>query len=238
MTVFQRTPPWIMPRPDHEISARTRRLLRAVPLLQRLERARIYFQFEWMVVGFHHPPLMRLVERTARKHLEAQIADPELRSSLLPDYRLGCKRILLSDDYLPALAQPNVDVVTDAIREIGKHGVIDDVGVEHPVDVIIFGTGFNTLGLPLTDRLYDGDGVTMDEKWSAGGCQSWYLNRSGRNVNIWPGTTFDYRRRTLRFDPAAHVTHRATTAPTPVDAAAEQDTKAAAGVVAASRSGG
>jgi cation diffusion facilitator CzcD-associated flavoprotein CzcO len=106
------------------------------------------------------------VERAARKHLEAQIADPELRSNLLPSYRLGCKRILLSDDYLPALAQPNVEVVTDAVREIGKHGVIDDVGVEHPVDAIIFGTGFNTLGLPLTDRIYDGDGVTMAEKWS------------------------------------------------------------------------
>jgi cation diffusion facilitator CzcD-associated flavoprotein CzcO len=140
MTVFQRTPPWIMPRHDHEIPARTRKLFRALPLLQRLERARIYLQFEWLIVAFQHPSLMRFPERTARKHLEAQVPEPELREKLRPNYRLGCKRILLSDDYLPALAQPNVAVNTDGIQEIREHSIIDTAGVEHPVDAVILGT--------------------------------------------------------------------------------------------------
>jgi cation diffusion facilitator CzcD-associated flavoprotein CzcO len=295
MTVFQRTPAWVVPRHDQEISERTRRLLRTFPALQRLQRLRIYLQREWMVIGFRNPRLMRFAETTARKHLEAQVRDPVLRAKLLPDYRFGCKRILISNDYLRALDQPNVDLVADGIREVREHSVIDNAGVEHPVDAIIFGTGFKTLGLPLTDRLYDGNGVTMAEQWSgnptaylgttvagfpncylihgpnvglghtsvihmfesqanyiaaavsyttgnglasveptqaaqsaytievdrmsentvwtAGGCESWYLNDNGRNANLWPGTTFDYRRRTLRFDPAAHLMHRPTLAP-------------------------
>ncbi|MHB8693314.1 MAG: flavin-containing monooxygenase [Solirubrobacteraceae bacterium] len=302
MTVFQRTPPWIMPRHDHAIPARARKRFRAVPLLQRLERARIYLQFEWLIVAFQHPSLMRVPQRKARKHLEAQVPNPELRKKLTPNYSLGCKRILLSDDYLPALAQPNVAVNTAGIREIREHTIVDNAGVEHPVDAIILGTGFNTLGLPLTDRIYDGDQVAMAERWAgdptaylgtavagypncylihgpnigtghnsvlhmfesqanyivgavshvrdhglasvepsqaaqaaytaevdrmsegtvwtAGGCQSWYLNDSGRNVNIWPGSTFDFRRRTLRFDPAAHLTRRPIPGRTPIPVAA------------------
>jgi cation diffusion facilitator CzcD-associated flavoprotein CzcO len=294
MTVFQRTPPWIMPRHDHAIPDRTRKLFRALPLLQRLARARIYVQFEWLIVAFQHPSLMRIPQRKARKHLEAQVPNPELRKKLTPSYSLGCKRILLSDDYLPALTQPNVTVNTAGVREVLEHSIVDDAGVEHPVDAVILGTGFDTIGLPLTDRIYGSDGVTMADRWAgnptaylgtavagypncylihgpnigtghnsvlhmfesqanyitaavsytaahglasvepsqsaqaayvaevdrmsegtvwtAGGCKSWYLNESGRNVNIWPGATFDFRRRTRRFDPAAHIMHR----PTPV----------------------
>jgi hypothetical protein len=106
MTVFQRTPAWVVPRHDHEVSERTRRLLRAVALLQRLARARVYLQREWFVIAFRNPALMRFAERAARKHLEVQDKDPELRAKLLPDYRLGCKRILISNDYLRALDQP------------------------------------------------------------------------------------------------------------------------------------
>jgi cation diffusion facilitator CzcD-associated flavoprotein CzcO len=291
MTVFQRTPPWIMPRHDHEIGARARRLYRAAPLAQRLARAAIYCQFESMILGFRHPPLMRLAERRARRHLEAQVTDPVLRAKLTPSYSLGCKRILLSDDYLPALTRPNVAVNTDGIREIREHGVVDDAGVEHPVDAIVLGTGFDTLGLPLTDRIHDSGGVALADRWAgdptaylgtavagypncflihgpnigtghnsvlqmlesqagyiaaavghlaahgmtsvqptrvaedayaaevermsegtvwtAGGCRSWYLNENGRNINIWPGTTFDFRRRAHRFDPTAHLIERA-----------------------------
>jgi cation diffusion facilitator CzcD-associated flavoprotein CzcO len=300
MTVIQRTPAWVVPRHDHEVSERTRRLLRAVPLLQRLARARVYLQREWLVIAFRNPALMRFAERAARKHLEVQVKDPELRAKLLPDYRLGCKRILISNDYLRALDQPNVTLATDGVREIRARSIVDNAGVEHRADAIIFGTGFNTLGLPLTDRLYDGAGRTMAERWSgnptaylgttvagfpncylihgpniglghtsvihmfesqanyiaaaigyahanglaaieptpsaqalftadvdeqsegtvwtAGGCDSWYLNDSGRNANLWPGTTFEYRRRTLRFDPAAHLMHRPAPAGLPVAA--------------------
>jgi cation diffusion facilitator CzcD-associated flavoprotein CzcO len=297
MTVFQRTPAWVIPRHDREIGSRSRLLFRAVPMLQRLQRLRIYLQRELFVLGFRNPSLLKLAERQARKHLEAQVSDPALQTKLLPDYRLGCKRILISDDYLPALDQPNVTLITDGIREIDEHGIVVVTGEHHRVDAIIFGTGFQTSRLPLTDRIHGADGRTMAQVWdgnptaylgtsvagfpncylihgpniglghtsvihmfesqanyiaaaigyarahdiasveptpaaqdaftaevdrlsagsvwTAGGCKSWYLNDDGRNINLWPGTTFDYRRRTLRFDPARHLLHRAA-APTPV----------------------
>ncbi|HUH69834.1 MAG TPA: NAD(P)/FAD-dependent oxidoreductase [Mycobacterium sp.] len=166
MTLFQRTAPWIMPRNDQEISGRQRALFRALPALQRLERARIYLQCEWMILAFRNPSLMRIPQREALKHLRTQVPDPDLRAKLTPDYRIGCKRILLSDNYLPALSQPNVDVNTEGIREVRAHSIIDNRGLEHPVEAIIFGTGFDTRGLPLTDRLFDAEGVSMAERWN------------------------------------------------------------------------
>jgi cation diffusion facilitator CzcD-associated flavoprotein CzcO len=291
LTVFQRTPHWVMPRHDREIGPRTQRLFTAVPALQRLQRLKIYLQREWIVVGFHPPPLMRLAERRARRHLNAQVSNPVVRAQLLPDYRLGCKRILISDDYLRALDQPNVALSTDGIADVDERGIIDTTGKHHAVDAIVFGTGFDTSRLPLTDQIHGTDGRSMAEVWAgnpaaylgtsvsgcpncylihgpnigsghnsviymiesqvnyiaaaigyarahqiaaveptaaaqqaftaevdhlsagsvwtAGGCQSWYLNDDGRNINLWPGSTFDYRRRALRFDAAQHFMHRA-----------------------------
>jgi cation diffusion facilitator CzcD-associated flavoprotein CzcO len=291
MTVFQRTAAWVVPRHDRAVGAVRRRLFRAVPVLQSLERLRIYLQREMLWVGFHNPALMRLPERRARTFLETQVRDPELRAKLLPTYRFGCKRVLISDDYLRSLDQRNVALVTDGISEITEQGITDNTGTEHPVDVIIFGTGFRTAQLPLTDRTHGADGRTMAEVWdgeptaylgtsvagfpncylihgpniglghtsvihmlesqgnyisaavayardhalaavesttaaqqtyatevdklgagsvwTAGGCKSWYLNENGRNTNIWPGTTIDFRRRTLHFDPTQHLAHRA-----------------------------
>ncbi len=165
MTVFQRTAAWVVPRHDREVGAVTRRLFSAAPVLQSLERLRIYLQREMLWVGFHNPALMRLPERRARTFLETQVRDPELRARLLPTYRFGCKRVLISDDYLRSIDQPNVALVTDGIREITEHGITDNTGTEHPLDVIIYGTGFQTAQLPLTDRTYGTDGRTLAEVW-------------------------------------------------------------------------
>jgi len=165
MTVFQRTPAWVVPRHDRENGPIRRRLYRTAPILQRLERLNIYLQREMFVVGFRNPALMKLPERQARKHLERQVRDPGLRAKLLPDFRFGCKRVLISDDYLRALDQPNVTLVTDGIREVDEHGLIDNTGTPHPVDAIIFGTGFQTTRLPLTDQIHGTDGRTMAEIW-------------------------------------------------------------------------
>jgi cation diffusion facilitator CzcD-associated flavoprotein CzcO len=280
----------VYPRHNRANSRLRRRLYRAVPSTQRLERMRRYLEHEWLIVCFQHPALMALPQRQARRHLERQVTDPDLRAKLLPDFRFGCKRILISDDYLPALTQPNVSVVTDGIRELDEHGVVDVTGARRPVDAINFATGFRTSGLPLTDRIHGPDGATMAEiwagtpnaylgtsvsgfpncylihgpnigsghnsvlymiesqvnyiaaavgytrdhgfaaveptraaqerfiarvealsagsVWTAGGCQSWYLNANGRNTNLWPGSTLEFRRRALRFDPTHHLLHR------------------------------
>jgi cation diffusion facilitator CzcD-associated flavoprotein CzcO len=152
LTVFQRTAAWVVPRHDHSVGTRTQRLYRAAPFLQRLKRLRIYLRREMLWLGFHNPALMKMPERQARKFLTQQVRDPESRAKLLPTYRFGCKRVLISDDYLRSLDQPNVRVNPDGIREITDRGIIDNNGTEHPFDVIIFGTGFQTAQLPLTDR--------------------------------------------------------------------------------------
>ncbi|MCW2820115.1 MAG: putative monooxygenase [Marmoricola sp.] len=165
LTLFQRTAPWVMPRHDRPIGALEKRLLGLVPPLHLLRRGRIWAQRELTVLGFRHPALMKGAERTARQHLEEQVGDPVLREKLTPGYRLGCKRILISNDYLRALDAANADVVTSGIERVTGTGVVDGDGVHHEVDVIVFGTGFKTDGLPLTDRIHGPDGTTMAEAW-------------------------------------------------------------------------
>lgn len=165
LTLFQRTPPWVMPRHDRPIRGLEKRALGLLPGLHRLRRARIWAQRELTVLGFRHPALMKGAERTARRHLEEQVSDPGLRARLTPSYRLGCKRILISNDYLPALDAPNADVVTSGIDRVTATGVVDGDGVLHEVDAIVFGTGFKTDGLPLTDRIVGPAGTTMAETW-------------------------------------------------------------------------
>jgi len=123
LTLFQRTAPWIVPRLDRPISAGKRALYRAAPIAQRARRTAIYWQHELGALGLvYRPHLMAGAERIAREHLEAQVADPALRATLTPTYTMGCKRILLSDDFYPALTRPNVEVVTDRIRAVRAHG--------------------------------------------------------------------------------------------------------------------
>ncbi|KAA0085250.1 NAD(P)/FAD-dependent oxidoreductase [Mycolicibacterium sp. P9-64] len=164
LTVFQRTPAWVLPRHDREMGTRKQRLLGALPALQRLQRLRIYLKREQLLLGFRHPTFQKPAEFLARKHLKSQVADPELRAKLLPDYRLGCKRVLISDDYLSALAKPNVTVVTDGIRQITSDGITDGTGTHHQFDAIVLGTGFKTGRLPLTDCIRGGDGMSMADR--------------------------------------------------------------------------
>jgi cation diffusion facilitator CzcD-associated flavoprotein CzcO len=281
--VFQRTAPWVLPRKDRAISPLERRAYRAVPVLQRLSRAAIYGGREAFLLNFRHPRLARAVQRLALNHLRRSVPDPALRARLVPDYTLGCKRILLSNDYLPALTRPNVEVVTDRIAEVRARSIVTADGRERPVDTIIFGTGFRVTDLPIAGRIRGADGRTLTETWggsmraylgtmiagfpnlfmlpgpntglghtsvvlmieaqmghildalrllrrrglvalaprpevqaaysdridarlagtvwNAGGCASWYLDATGRNSVLWPGTTWAFRRRLARLRP-------------------------------------
>jgi len=114
-----------------------------VPGWRRLYRAGLYLGHELRAIPFSvEPRLLKLAQPRALKHLRAQIADPVLRARLTPDYVLGCKRILVSNDYYPALVRPNVQLVTDGIRAITRDGIVTDDGTERKLDAIIFGTGF------------------------------------------------------------------------------------------------
>jgi cation diffusion facilitator CzcD-associated flavoprotein CzcO len=169
LTVFQRTPPWILPRWDRAFRPAERWAFRHLPLVQRLARAGIYWGREQMVAGFVVAPnLMRAAERLARRHLVGSVPDPLLRAKLTPDYRIGCKRILISNDYLPSLTQPNVDLVAAGLAEVRERSVLSADGREHEVDTIIFGTGFHVTDIPVADRIVGRGGVALKDHWAGG----------------------------------------------------------------------
>ncbi len=146
LTVFQRTPPWIHPRPDVEIPARLRATFKTVPLTARACRDAIYLLMEARALGFAvNPKLMAPLELMARRHLANQVTDPALRARLTPDYTIGCKRILLSSTYYLALQRPNVALITEGVTEITETGVIAADGTAHQADVIIYATGFKVV---------------------------------------------------------------------------------------------
>jgi len=165
LSLFQRTAPWVMPRPDRPLTAFERRLYRAVPAAQRAMRAGIYWGRESSLFAFMHPRLMKITERIGLWHLRKQVPDPVLRAKLTPNYTFGCKRVLISDDYYPSLTQPNVDVVTSGIRAIGPESIVTDDGTEHVVDTIIMGTGFHVTDFPSAHLVHGRDGRSLGEVW-------------------------------------------------------------------------
>jgi cyclohexanone monooxygenase len=165
VTVFQRTPPWVMPKMDWRIGRLQRAAVRRWPALQRFARQVVWTGLDAMILTTHHARLAALVAPVAKWNIRRAIRDPALRRALTPDYTVGCKRVLISNDYYPALAQPNVALVPHAVREVREHSVIDSTGVEHEVDTIIFGTGFHVTDLPIADRVRGRDGRSLAEIW-------------------------------------------------------------------------
>lgn len=284
LTLFQRTPPWVMPRMDRKISGAERWLHRALPVTGTARRGLLWGIRELQVSAFtKHPGELGLVESIAKANMARAIKDPELRARLTPSYRIGCKRILLSSAYYPALAQPNVDVVASGLAEVRGSTLVASDGTETEADAIIFGTGFHVTDMPIAERVVGADGITLTESWkdgmqalrgasaagfpnwmtiigpntglgnssmilmiesqlnymadylrqlnvlggrvaldarasavgswnrrvqermkrtvwNTGGCNSWYLDASGRNTTVWPGTTAEFRRATRSVD--------------------------------------
>ncbi|WP_051812786.1 NAD(P)/FAD-dependent oxidoreductase [Kitasatospora sp. MBT63] len=287
LTVFQRTPGWVLPRADREISALEKWLHTRIPPTGRLRRATLFALRELQVDAFvRRPGALRLVQQMAERHIARSIADPALRAKLTPDYRIGCKRILLSNTYYPALAAPNTEVVASGLRELRGSTLVAADGSEHEVDAIVFGTGFHVTDMPIAQRVFGVGGRALAEEWkdgmealrgstvrgfpnlffvigpntglgnssmilmiesqlnylidalaaldavgaaalqptaraqrhwnlelqhrmdrtvwSTGGCKSWYLDASGRNTVLWPGSTSAFRRATRRVDLAEY----------------------------------
>jgi len=169
LTVFQRTPPWIQPRPDVAIPDRMRAVLRTVPGAARALRYAVYWGLETRVLGFAVDlRLMAPMEELARMHLERQVSDPELRARLTPDYTIGCKRILVSSDYYPALQRPDVDLVTDPIARITPTGVVTADGTPHEADALVFATGFRVVDAATELNVSGRGGVKLKDAWAAG----------------------------------------------------------------------
>jgi cation diffusion facilitator CzcD-associated flavoprotein CzcO len=166
LRVFQRTPPWIIPHPDRAISRIERGLFKALPRSQRLLRDAIYWARELYVLPFLHPLLAKPGEAIARRHLAAQVPDPQLRAKLSPSYRMGCKRVLLSDEYYPALQRENARLVTEPIERAVANGIVTRDGEQHELDAIVLGTGFHVTDVPYAPLVHGRDGRSLAEVWN------------------------------------------------------------------------
>ncbi len=290
VTIFQRTAQWVLPKPDRPTLQAERALYRRWPAAQRALRQGVYLMSEGVGVATRRPRAMRQLQRLAELHLRLRLAvrDPALRRALTPDHLIGCKRLLFSNDWYPALTAPNVELVPHAVAEIRPHGVLGADGVERPADTLVLGTGFTITDMPIAARVRGRAGLTLDETWNgsprshlgttvagfpnffmllgpnvgnahssaillhevqagyvvealrtldrhglasldvraevqdafnaevdrrlvgsiwnAGGCASYYLDVNGRNATIFPGSTFELRRRLRTVDRDEHLT--------------------------------
>ena len=169
IAVYQRTAAWVVPRTDHPVQPWMRRLYRLVPGLQRTIRAALYLVREFLVIGLaKNRRFLGPVGKLAKAHLHRQVRDPKLRRALTPDYTIGCKRILISNDYFPAVAAPNAELVTAGIREIRPHSIVTEDGVERPTDTIVLATGFHVTDLPIAEKIHGRDGRSLAQVWEHG----------------------------------------------------------------------
>jgi cation diffusion facilitator CzcD-associated flavoprotein CzcO len=169
LTVFQRTPPWIIPRMDAPITPRQRALRRWIPGYAWLKRKMLYWMLEIRALGFTvNPKLLQAQEELALRHLRRQIPDPDLQRRLTPDYRMGCKRVLISDDYYTTLRRDNVEVVTEPVTSFGEHAIRTEDDTERQIDVAIFATGFRATDGLAPIRIYGTGGKELGDAWRSG----------------------------------------------------------------------
>jgi cation diffusion facilitator CzcD-associated flavoprotein CzcO len=282
LQVYQRTPPWILPHRDRPFGARERRLYRLFPFAQRLLRWAIYLRQELLIFGFTGGARIQArFRKFASWMLDRQVADAALRRRLTPDYAPGCKRLLITNEWYPALQRPNVELITEPVARLEGRRVIAASGAAREADVVIFATGFAATEFVAPMKIFGRRGAELGAAWKQGaathlgisvagypnaflivgpntglghnslvfmieaqvnyvvaglerllesgkrtlevrpevqaasyadvqqrlkrtvwasGCRSWYLTADGRNDALWPGSTLDYWRRTLRFD--------------------------------------
>jgi cation diffusion facilitator CzcD-associated flavoprotein CzcO len=169
LTVFQRTAPWIVPKIDVAIPERLKGIFRLAPALQKFMRGAIYSLLEARAYAFVvRPPLLKKAEPNALRYLGSQVKDRALRAKLTPSYRMGCKRILPSNEYYPALQRENVELVTEAIDRVTPAGVRTSDGREHPLDALICATGFQAAEMCAPFEIRGLGGRELNGEWKNG----------------------------------------------------------------------
>jgi cyclohexanone monooxygenase len=166
--LYQRQPGWILPKSDLPYTERQKWTFAHIPGAGRLHRAKVWYNMERVLAvrprGTQHEKKMEM----GRQHLRAQVADPELRAKLEPDYPIGCKRLLPSNDWFPTLQEPNVELVTDRIERFTPKGILTSSGEEHQVDVIVFATGFSATKYLSALEVTGVGGLRLHDEWSDG----------------------------------------------------------------------
>ncbi|MGO4257910.1 flavin-containing monooxygenase [Marmoricola sp. RAF53] len=174
LDVYQRTAPWVMPRHDRAYTGLERLAFRHVPFFQKAYRTGIYWGRETFVPAFTwQPKIATPAKLAALGNIKKGISDPDLQAKVTPDFQIGCKRILISNTYYPALARDNVEVVTDGIAAITPHGVVTRDGTEREIDCLIVATGFHTTDQPIAHHIKGRDGRTLGDVWGERGVASY-----------------------------------------------------------------
>jgi cation diffusion facilitator CzcD-associated flavoprotein CzcO len=174
LDVYQRTAPWVMPRHDRAYTAAEQLAFRFVPLFQKAYRTGIYWGRETYVPGFvRQPKILTPAKTMALGNIRKGITDLALRAKVTPDFQIGCKRILISNAYYPALAQDNVEVITDGIVEITPTGIVTSDGTSREIDVLIVATGFYTTDQPIAHHIKGREGRTLGDVWAEHGMSSY-----------------------------------------------------------------
>ncbi|MBE9538619.1 MAG: NAD(P)/FAD-dependent oxidoreductase [Proteobacteria bacterium] len=170
LTVYQRSANYVVKRNDRQYSAIEKTRFKRYPLLQKLHRLTVYLRGEALSY-----PLVRakswlrsFSQKSAANYQEEHICDPTLRARLTPDYPMGCKRILISDDYFQAFTRPNVELVTSPITSFSPRGVVSEDGIDRNVDVIIYGTGFRATEFLSGLDIVGCGGKSLKESWATG----------------------------------------------------------------------
>jgi len=165
--VYQRSPGWTFPKMDYAYKERTKRLFARFPILQRLDRAAIFAFMEFGAAGMtRHRWMLWPFRAAARRQITKAIKDPELRRKVTPSDEVGCKRLMLTDEWYPTLTKPNVELVTDRIAEVTAAGIRTDDGSERPADVLVLGTGFKTHGFVAPMEIVGAGGRTLAQEWA------------------------------------------------------------------------
>jgi cation diffusion facilitator CzcD-associated flavoprotein CzcO len=306
--LYQRTPPWILPRSERKLTSFEHKLYRYLPFTQKLVRGMVYTALEVRIIGFvKQPKVMRLLQIGAKFNIRRHIKDKELRKKVTPDFAFGCKRVLMANNYYPALVKDNVEVITHGVTEVRENSIVASDGTEREIDAIIWGTGFYVTDNPEWQNLIGRDGRSLTETWeptgmrsylgaivpnfpnaflttgpntgightsqvymiestvdyvmsvldhvekndaaafevneqtvddfedeiarrsegtiwTSGGCDSWYLDASGRNTTLWPDFSFQFRKLCREFDPSQVTLHAKGAAAEPPDAVVQLTT--------------
>lgn len=168
--LYQRTPAWVLPRTNIEFPGAIKRAFAVVPGLRALLRAGLYWGAEGGAYAMNRRPgLLKAVELLGKRYIRREIADPELRRKLTPDYRAGCKRLLGSNNYYRAVGNPKTELITEGIARVAEEAIVTTDGQQRPVDVIIFATGFHVTDSYRYIDLKGRDGDDLVDRWNRTG---------------------------------------------------------------------
>jgi cation diffusion facilitator CzcD-associated flavoprotein CzcO len=164
LVAFQRTPQWILPKPDLKVAALVRSVFH-LPFTLKLFRKTLYLGMEAFGLGFRKPAILKRLQGLATWHINKHIKDEVLKKKITPDYTMGCKRVLLSNHYYKALAKDNVEVIASGVEQIKDNTIIATNGEQCEADVIILGTGFHVSDVPIAKHVRGKSGKTMNDIW-------------------------------------------------------------------------